>query len=243
MDTAPETKLRSIQRLGATIVQAPVRGVLAYGRTHRSDRMRGHFVHPFDDDLFISGNGTIGLELVEDLPDVDAVVAPIGGGGLLAGIAAALAELRPEATIYAAEPETAAPLALSLERRAGEPLRRRGPRRSSTAPAAVGAAVDVAAASSPGRRIARRLARRRGGGDAGRPIASTSLEGAAACAIAAAATSPELAARGHRRWSRSSRAATSELASDLWWTWNREAREVFRRLDYRSGGRRRTTRC
>ena len=56
-------------------------------RTHRSDRMHGHFVHPFDDDHFISGNGTIGLEILEDLPDVDAVIAPLGGGGLLSGIA------------------------------------------------------------------------------------------------------------------------------------------------------------
>ena len=72
--------------------------------------MRGHFVHPFDDDDFISGNGTIGLEIVEDLPDVDAVIAPLGGGGLLAGIACALSALRPDARVYAAEPETAAPL-------------------------------------------------------------------------------------------------------------------------------------
>jgi hypothetical protein len=77
--------------------------------------MRGHFVHPFDDDLFISGNGTAGLEIVEDLPDVDAVIAPLGGGGLLAGIGAALRELRPDAKLYAAEPETAAPLALSFQ--------------------------------------------------------------------------------------------------------------------------------
>jgi threonine dehydratase len=76
--------------------------------------MRGRFVHPFDDDDFISGNGTIGLEIVEDVPDVDAVVAPLGGGGLLAGIACALDALRPSARVYAAEPETAAPLSVSL---------------------------------------------------------------------------------------------------------------------------------
>jgi threonine dehydratase len=76
--------------------------------------MQGHFVHPFDDDRFISGNGTIGLEIVEDLPDVDAVIAPLGGGGLLSGIALALRDLRPDARVYAAEPETAAPLAASL---------------------------------------------------------------------------------------------------------------------------------
>ena len=86
MDTAPDTKLRAIERLGATIVQAPYDECWRTVEAHRSDRMQGHFVHPFDDDHFISGNGTIGLEILEDLPDVDAVVAPLGGGGLLAGV-------------------------------------------------------------------------------------------------------------------------------------------------------------
>ena len=87
---------------------------------HGSDRMTGHFVHPFDDDQFIAGNATAGLEILEDLPDVDAIVAPLGGGGLLAGLAAAVRELKPGTRIYAAEPETAAPLAASLE--AGRPV-------------------------------------------------------------------------------------------------------------------------
>ncbi|MEO5897468.1 MAG: threonine/serine dehydratase [Vicinamibacterales bacterium] len=115
MDTAPETKLRSIERLGAKIVKRPYEDCWRTVEQHRSDLMTGQFVHPFDDDLFISGNGTIGLEIMEDLPDVDAVIAPLGGGGLLAGIAAAMRELRPAAKIYASEPETAAPLALSFE--------------------------------------------------------------------------------------------------------------------------------
>ncbi len=114
MDTAPETKLRAIERLGATIVQAPYEECWRAVETHQSDRMHGHFVHPFDDDRFISGNGTIGLEIVEDLPDVDAVIAPLGGGGLLAGAATAIKALRPEVKVYAAEPATAAPLARSL---------------------------------------------------------------------------------------------------------------------------------
>jgi threonine dehydratase len=113
IETAPETKLRAIERLGATIVKAPYEECWKTVEQHASDRMHGHFVHPFDDDDFISGNGTIGLEIVEDLPDVDAVIAPLGGGGLLSGVAAALRELRPEATVYAAEPQTAAPLAAS----------------------------------------------------------------------------------------------------------------------------------
>ena len=89
MDTAPETKLRAIERLGAAIVKATYDECWRTVEQHRSDRMRGRFVHPFDDDDFISGNGTIGLEIVEDLPDVDAVIAPLGGGGLLAGIGCA----------------------------------------------------------------------------------------------------------------------------------------------------------
>jgi threonine dehydratase len=83
---------------------------------HGSHRMKGHFVHPFDDDRFIAGNGTAALEILEDLPDVDTIIAPLGGGGLLAGLGSAIRELKPEVTIFAAEPETAAPLALSLER-------------------------------------------------------------------------------------------------------------------------------
>ena len=114
MDTAPETKLRSIQALGATIVRASYDECWKTVERHGSDRMRGRFVHPFDDDGFISGNGTLGLEILEDLPDADAVIAPIGGGGLLAGIAAAVRALRPETRIYAAEPETAAPLSRSF---------------------------------------------------------------------------------------------------------------------------------
>lgn len=114
MDTAPQTKLNAIQRLGAQIVQRPYEECWRTVEQHHSDRMHGHFVHPFDDDRFISGNGTIGLEIIEDLPDVDAVIAPIGGGGLLAGIGAAIRELKPGTAIYAAEPETASPLAVSM---------------------------------------------------------------------------------------------------------------------------------
>jgi threonine dehydratase len=114
MDTAPATKLRAIERLGATIVQAPYEECWRTVERHGSERMQGQFVHPFDDDHFISGNGTIGLEIFEDLPDVDAVIAPIGGGGLIAGTAIALKALRPGIKVYAAEPATAAPLARSL---------------------------------------------------------------------------------------------------------------------------------
>ena len=121
MDTAPETKLRAIEQLGATIVKATYDECWRTVEDHRSDRMRGRFVHPFDDDDFISGNGTIGLEIIEDLPDVDAIIAPLGGGGLLAGIGTVVKALRPAARVYAAEPETAAPLSVSF--RAGKASR------------------------------------------------------------------------------------------------------------------------
>src|SRR4030095_9426452 len=90
--------------------------------SHGSPRMRGHFVHPFDDDDFIAGNATAGLEILEDLPDVDAVVAALGGGGLLSGIGSVMRAKQPGVRVYAAEhenaahPEPAAPLALSLKR-------------------------------------------------------------------------------------------------------------------------------
>ena len=120
MDTAPETKLQAIERLGAAIVRATYDECWRTVESHGSDRMTGHFVHPFDDDRFIAGNATAGLEILEDLPDVQAIVAPLGGGGLLAGLAAAVQELKPDTRVFAAEPETAAPLAAS--RTAGRPV-------------------------------------------------------------------------------------------------------------------------
>lgn len=120
MDTAPETKIRSIQRLGARIVRATYDECWKTVEERRNDRMTGHFVHPFDDDDFIAGNGTAGLEILEDLPDVDAVIAPLGGGGMTAGIGAVMAHLKPDTRVYAAEPETAAPFKASLD--AGHPV-------------------------------------------------------------------------------------------------------------------------
>ena len=116
MDTAPQTKLRAIERLGATIVKSTYDECWKTVECHDSPRMRGHFVHPFDDDDFIAGNATAGLEILEDLPDVDAVVAALGGGGLLSGIASVMRATKPEVRVYAAEPETAAPLATSIAR-------------------------------------------------------------------------------------------------------------------------------
>ena len=81
--------------------------------------VEGTFVHPFDDDNFIAGHGTMGLEILEDAPDTKAVIASIGGGGLITGVGSALKALRPEIKIWGVEPETAAPMSLSLA--AGSP--------------------------------------------------------------------------------------------------------------------------
>jgi threonine dehydratase len=199
MDTAPETKLRAIDRLGATIVKASYSECWETVTNHGSPRMTGHFVHPFDDDDFISGNGTAGLEIIEDLPDVDAVVAAVGGGGLLSGIGVALRALRPEAVVYAAEPETASPLARSFERDEASEfdewtasfvdgaggrsvLKTMWPLLKEHVSASIVVSLDEAAR-------AMRLAAER---------AHVIAEGAAACAIAAA-VSPALASRGHRK--------------------------------------------
>src|SRR5271166_6042984 len=114
MDTAPAAKLNAARRLGAEIVMVPFDECWkALGdRTHPA--MNGTFVHPFEDDEFIAGNASVGLEILEDLPDVDAVVAAFGGGGLSCGIAAAMKKRAPHVKVFAAEPETASPLARSF---------------------------------------------------------------------------------------------------------------------------------
>ncbi len=116
VDTAPATKLDALRRLNARIVSAPYEECWRTVETHGSERMTGAFIHPFDDDRFMAGNGTAGLEIVEALPDVDTIVAAVGGGGLLAGVASAVKALRPGARVFAAEPATASPFAISLAR-------------------------------------------------------------------------------------------------------------------------------
>src|SRR3989442_1264731 len=114
-DTAPATKLGAIRRFGATLVQLSWDEFWEIGISRRYAPLKGWtFVHPFADPAMMAGNGTIGLEILEDLPDVDAVVIPFGGGGLTAGIATAIKAKRPRTKIYACEPETAAPLAASF---------------------------------------------------------------------------------------------------------------------------------
>ena len=118
-DTAPAVKIDGIAGLGAAITPATYDECWQTVEAHGSPRMHGAFVHPFDDDRFIAGNGTIGLEILEDLPAVDAIVGAVGGGGLLSGVASAVRGRRADVRIVAAEPETAAPLSASLAQ--GEP--------------------------------------------------------------------------------------------------------------------------
>ena len=113
-DGAPQTKLKAVERMGGTIVAVPHDEWFDTFRTHKREGVNGLFVHAFSDDAVMAGNGTIGLEILEDLPDVDAIVVPFGGGGLVSGIASAVRALRPQTKIYAAEASTSAPLAASL---------------------------------------------------------------------------------------------------------------------------------
>jgi threonine dehydratase len=118
-DHAPATKLAAIERLGGRIVKVPFDRWWQVIQEHSFPGIDGLFIHPVADRAVMAGNGTIGLEILEDLPDVDTVLVPFGGGGLSCGIASALAALRPEARVFACEVETAAPLAPSLA--AGSP--------------------------------------------------------------------------------------------------------------------------
>jgi len=116
---APQTKIAAIERLGGTVIRVPYDEwwqVLVDGRY---DGAGGLFVHPVDNPFVMAGNGTIGLELLEQCDDFDAVVVPYGGGGLLTGIASAVKAERPDVRFYAAEPETGAPVTATLA--AGEP--------------------------------------------------------------------------------------------------------------------------
>ncbi|MCB8943602.1 MAG: pyridoxal-phosphate dependent enzyme [Ardenticatenaceae bacterium] len=113
-DHAPQTKLAAIARLGGEIIKVPWNEWWQVIVNHRYDGLDGLFIHPVSDPQVVAGNGTIGLEIVEDLPDVDVVITAFGGGGLSCGVGTAVHALRPQAKIYAAEPETAQPVAASL---------------------------------------------------------------------------------------------------------------------------------
>jgi threonine dehydratase len=119
IETAPAAKIERMKALGAKLI------LVSYATAWKAldDRSypgaEGTFVHPFDDHQFIAGHGTMGLEILEDAPDTAAIIAAIGGGGLITGVASAVKALRPEIRIWGAEPETAAPLSRSLA--AGSP--------------------------------------------------------------------------------------------------------------------------
>jgi threonine dehydratase len=118
-DTAPTTKIRAVERMGGRVIKVPFADWWRTFETRSYPGVDATFIHAFDDADVMAGNGTIALELLEDLPDLDAVVIPWGGGGLSCGIAAVLRARAPRIRIYAAEVETAAPLVASLV--AGEP--------------------------------------------------------------------------------------------------------------------------
>ena len=119
-EAAPETKTAAIERLGARVVFAPFDDCVQIFRSRSYEGMKGLFIDDFSDPAVRAGHGTIGLEIIEQLPDVEAVVIPYGGGGLSCGIATGIRALKPDTKLYACEVETAAPLAASLA--AGKPV-------------------------------------------------------------------------------------------------------------------------
>ena len=116
IETAPETKLQRMRDLGAQLVKAPFDACWNAMEAREFPGVEGTFIHPFDDNNFVAGNATLGLEIMEDLPDVKTVVAAIGGGGLISGIGTGVRAIAPHVNILGAEPETAAPGALSFEK-------------------------------------------------------------------------------------------------------------------------------
>lgn len=121
IETAPQTKLERMRALGARIVPVSYSEAWQAAEAHAYAGMEGIFIHPFDNHDFIAGHGTMALEILEDAPDARAIIAAIGGGGLITGVGSAAKALKPGIRILGAEPETAAPYALS--RREGGPRR------------------------------------------------------------------------------------------------------------------------
>jgi threonine dehydratase len=118
-DTAPETKVKAIERLGGRVIKVSFQRWWQTFQERAYPGVAATFIHAFDDPYVMAGNGTIALEILEDLPDVAAIVIPWGGGGLTCGIAAGVRALEPNCRLFTAEVETAAPLAASLA--AGSP--------------------------------------------------------------------------------------------------------------------------
>ena len=116
IETAPESKIDRMRALGAKLIPVPYDVAWKALEERSYPGAEGTFVHPFDDHNFIAGHGTMGLEILEDAPEIAAIIASIGGGGLITGVASAIKALKPEIKIFGVEPETAAPAALSFER-------------------------------------------------------------------------------------------------------------------------------
>jgi len=114
IETAPVAKRERMKAHGARLVMVPFDVAWKALEDHAFEGMDGTLVHPFDDHNFIAGHGTMGLEILEDAPDVAAVIGAVGGGGLIAGVGSAIKALKPEVTIWGAEPATAAPFALTF---------------------------------------------------------------------------------------------------------------------------------
>src|SRR3954471_21666666 len=121
IETAPQTKLDRMRALGATIVPVSYEEAWKAAEAHEYAGLDGTFIHPFDNHDFLAGHGTMGLEIVEDLPEVRTVICAIGGGGLITGVGSAIKARKPDVNVIGAEPDTAAPYPLSL--REGGPRR------------------------------------------------------------------------------------------------------------------------
>src|SRR5213592_502981 len=116
VETAPQSKLERMKALGAKLIPVPYEIAWKALDERSFPGADGTFIHPFDDDNFIAGHGTMGLEILEDAPDAATVIASIGGGGLITGVGSAIKALKPETKVFGVEPETAAPAALSFEK-------------------------------------------------------------------------------------------------------------------------------
>ena len=193
IETAPQTKLDRMRALGAEIVPVSYDRAWVAAESHEFPGIDATFVHPFDNHDFIAGHGTMGLEILEDCPDVGTVICAIGGGGLITGVGSAMKAKKPDAKVLGAEPETAAPYALSL--------REGGPRKFTEWQASF---VDGAGGQSVTERMWQRMRPVTDGAitvtlkqtaDAMRLIAEKSraiAEGAGALSLAAALSDPSL---------------------------------------------------
>jgi len=193
IETAPQTKLDRMLALGAKIVPVSYERAWVAAESHEFPGLDGTFVHPFDNHDFIAGHATMGLEILEDCPNVATVICAIGGGGLITGVGSAIKARKPDTKVLGAEPETAAPYALSL--------REGGPRKFEQWQASF---VDGAGGKSVIERMWERMQRVVDGSivvtldqvrDAMRLIAEKSrtvAEGAGALSLAAALSDPSI---------------------------------------------------